>query len=61
MRRLNNLILGLAVALVVAACASTTPTTPAVVADAPAALLSGRDTLASVQGEPHVLWFWGAH
>ncbi len=24
-------------------------------------VMAGRDAIAAAQGEPHILWFWGAH
>ena len=59
MRRLIVLVCG---ALLVVACggASGAPSESALAEDVPVAT-SGRAALAAAAGEPHVLWFWGAH
>jgi len=46
-----------------AAVEETLPVPEAVAPPADAELASGRDTLAAVaaNGEPHILWFWGAN
>ena len=54
----------LALLLVLAVAASSCSERADIVTDASAAAdaaPTGRAALAAAQGEPHVLWFWGAH
>lgn len=40
---------------------ATTAAVTSITSESGAAIRSGRAALAAAQGEPHVLWFWGAH
>ncbi len=63
MRRLVLLLLVAAVATGCTARAAPVDEVAVAVGDVVAreAVPTGRDALAATQGEPHVLWFWGAH
>ena len=59
---MRRLLLMLSIALVVTACSGSEPVAVEPVGDPPASgVLTGRAALAAAEGEPHVLWFWGAH